>query len=69
MTNSDKLFTEIANGNADALEFIQLWSSLAHKLDDIIDESDVKPDSENIISLSHLILRFTTCKFYDLCNE
>jgi hypothetical protein len=56
-------YLKVANGNSDALEFLNLWASYAHKLDDLVDEEF------NVVSLidSNLDLaRLTTTRFFTL---
>ena len=59
-----ELFKEIANEDADAYQFICLFSSYGHLFDDLIDK-DVSQSPESLLELSRLLLRLTTCKFYD----
>lgn len=58
------LFKIIANENEDAYKFICLWSSYCHLFDDIIDKDKVG-DINSLLELNRILLRFTTCKFYD----
>src|SRR5689334_23197610 len=56
-----ELYREIANKDAGAYEFIELWSRYAHKFDDLIDE---KFDLEALISTNNDLTRLLTCEFF-----
>ena len=37
MSELDKIYIEVCCGNADALEFLRKWNTVAHGVDDIVD--------------------------------
>lgn len=61
---AEDIFKEITGDNEEAYKFICLWSSYCHKFDDLVDK-DVNFSTENLLELNRILLRLTTCKFYD----
>ena len=56
-----ELYKEIANGDKDALEFIEIWSRYAHKFDDLVDE---KFDVGLLIDCNNDFARLLTSEFF-----